>query len=105
MAGSSLSRLAVLRKLSVAKLLAVAELAMLAREHYGKLKPHERRRILVLIRTTRGRPSNLTKRERAELAALLAKTDPRLFVESAVRKVTGVPLPGSAARQRRSGPR
>jgi hypothetical protein len=104
MAGSALSRFAALRKLPVARLLALAELALLAREHYGKLKPHERRRILALVRRTRGRPSNLTRRERAELAALLAKTDPRLFVESAVRKVTGVPFPGSAARQRRPGP-
>ena len=103
MAGSPLSRLARLRRLPVARLLALAELALLAREHYGKLKPHERRRILALVRRTRGRPANLTRRERAELAALLAKTNPRLFMESAVRKVTGVPLPGRNRQQRRPG--
>ncbi|HUZ28149.1 MAG TPA: hypothetical protein VMU90_02855 [Solirubrobacteraceae bacterium] len=103
MAGSPLSRLARLRQLPVARLLALAELVLLAREHYGKLKPHERRRILALVRRARGRPANLTRRERAELSALLAKTDPRLFMESAVRKVTGVPLPGRTRQPRRPG--
>jgi hypothetical protein len=105
MAGASPSRLAALRKLPVARLLALAELAVLVREHYSKLQPHERQRILALIRRTRGRPSKLTRRERAELAALLAKTDPRLFLESAVRKVTGVPLPGRSRQPRRPGSR
>jgi hypothetical protein len=34
----------------------------------------------------------LTKKERAELAALVAKTDPRLFAELAMEKVTGIRL-------------
>ncbi len=95
MAGPPLSRL---RQLPVARLLALAELAILAREHYSKLKPQDRRRILELVRRTHGRPANLTRRERAELAALLAKTDPRLFMESAVRKLTGFSVPGSRRR-------
>jgi hypothetical protein len=70
----------------------VAELAVLARDHYGKLRPHERRRVLELVRRAHGRPANLTKKERAELAALVAKTDPRLFAELAMEKVTGIRL-------------
>jgi hypothetical protein len=75
-------------------LLAAAELLVLARRHYTRLEPQERRRIVELLRRTHGRPANLTKRERAELAALVAKTDPRLFARLAVEKVSGLRLHG-----------
>lgn len=105
MAGSPLSVLSRLRQLPVGRLLALAELAVLAREHYSKLGPQDRRRLLELLRRARGRPDRLTRRERAELTALLAKTDPRLFVETAVRKVTGMPLWSAHGSRRRPGPR
>jgi hypothetical protein len=83
-----------LRRLPVARLVAVAELVVLFREHLNKLEPHERRRLLELVRQGRGRPSSLSARERRELATLVGKTEPRAFVNRAVQHVTGVPVPG-----------
>ena len=74
-------------------MLAAAELVVLVREHMARLQPHERRRVFELVRRARGRPANLSKRERAELAGLVAKMDPGLFAQMAVQKVTGIRLP------------
>ncbi|MFL5822687.1 MAG: hypothetical protein ACJ764_04520 [Solirubrobacteraceae bacterium] len=85
--------LTALRRLPMARMLAVAELIVLVRDHMTKLEPHERRRLVELIRRGRLRPRSLSARERRELAELLAKTEPRAFVNRAVQKVTGVPVP------------
>ena len=90
----TLGRVGVLRRLPVARLLAVAEIVVLAREHMQKLEPDERRRLVELVRHGRGRPSNLSSKDRRELSTLLAKIEPRAFVQNAVAKVTGVPVPG-----------
>jgi hypothetical protein len=94
-----------LRRVPAVKLLAAAELAMLARDHVARLSPSERRRLLALIRTGHGRPRNLSLAERAELAALLARMEPRLFAGHVVDKLSPFPLPrrvvyGSARRRR-----
>jgi hypothetical protein len=81
------------RRLPVGKVLALAEIVMLAREHITKLEPNERRRFLELLSRGRGRPSKLTTRERAELMRLVAKADPRLFARTAAGKLSPVPLP------------
>jgi hypothetical protein len=88
----TLGRVGALRRLPVARLLAVAEIVVLAREHMQKLEPHERHRLVELVRHGRGRPSNLSSKDRRELSSLLAKIEPRAFVQSAVAKVTGVPV-------------
>ena len=84
----------MLRRVPVARLVAVAEIVVLAREHINRLEVHERRRLVELVRQGRGRPTNLSARERRELGSLLAKIEPRAFVQTAVAKVTGVPVPG-----------
>jgi hypothetical protein len=89
----TLGRVPGLRALPVARLIVLGELVLLAREHVGKLEPDERRRVVELVRKGRGRPSNLSSRERRELTALLEKVEPRLFVGSAVEKLASVPLP------------
>ena len=91
--------LGALRRLPTARLLAAAELVVLAREHLNKLEPHERRRVLELVRRARGRPRTLSARERRELASLVRKAEPRAFAQGAVKKLTGVPLPGKARRR------
>jgi hypothetical protein len=88
-----------IRHIPAAKLLIAAELLMLARRHMSKLEPHERRRIVELVRQGRGRRRNLTERERRELAELMLKVEPRQFVTSAMKQMVGVPLPGSGARK------
>jgi hypothetical protein len=70
----------------VARLIAIGELLLLAREHITRLEPAERRRVIELVRRGRGRPSRLSGRERRELAALIAKAEPRLFARQAARK-------------------
>jgi hypothetical protein len=76
----------------VLKLLAIGEIALLARDHMVRLEPAERRRLMVLIGRGRGRASNLTRRERAELARLIAKAEPKLFARMAADRLSPVPL-------------
>ncbi|HKP89320.1 MAG TPA: hypothetical protein VJT75_05040 [Thermoleophilaceae bacterium] len=82
-----------LRRLPVLKLLALGEIILLAHAHVRKLTRDERRRFLGLMREGRGRPSNLSEREREELAALVAKAEPRLFAGSVADKLSPVRLP------------
>jgi hypothetical protein len=82
-----------LKRLPVFKLLAIAEIAVLAVGHMSRLEPHERRRMVDLIKTGRGRRGNLSAKERDELAGLVAKTEPRLFAGMAADKLSPVPLP------------
>jgi hypothetical protein len=90
-----------LRRLPVAKVLAVAEIALLARQHLVQLEPQERRRVLVLMRRARGRPGHLSAGERAELAFLVSKANPRLFLGLMANKLSPVPLPQRVVRGRR----
>lgn len=103
--GSAATRIPGLRRLPVFKLIAVAEVALLARTHIGKLQPAERRRLLELVRIGRGRMRNLSDDERAELAGLVATLEPRLFAGLVADKFSPVPLPHRfvrGARRRRS---
>jgi hypothetical protein len=94
----ALRRVPGLRRMPVGKLLALGEVVMLAREHLGSLEPSERRRFLELMRHARGRPRNLSQSERAELAALIAKANPRLFLGMMADKLSPVPLPDRVVR-------
>lgn len=87
-----------LRRLPVAKLLALAEIVSLAHDHVARLEPHERRRVLELLRTGRGRPSRLSAAQRAELHLLVAKADPRLFAGTVADKLSPVKLPKRVVR-------
>jgi hypothetical protein len=95
------TRVPGLRRLPVLKLLAVGEIALLARSHIARLEPDERRRLVELLRKGRGRPKNLTDGERDELQRLIAKTEPRLFAGLAADKLSPVPLPRRIVRGRR----
>ena len=93
LAGQASKRIPVLKRVPVLKLLAAAEIVLLARDHYERLTPPERRRLVQLLRRGRGRPSNLSRRDRDELAELIAKVEPREFVGTAADKLSPVPLP------------
>ncbi|MGB9185719.1 MAG: hypothetical protein WCB67_16825 [Solirubrobacteraceae bacterium] len=82
-----------LRRLPVFKLIAVAEVGLLARDHVMRLTGPERRRLLELIRIARGRPSNLRDGERDELTELVAKMEPRLLIGEAAERISPVRLP------------
>ncbi len=97
----ALRRMPGARRLPIAKLLVIGELALLAREHVDRLDPVERRRFIDLMRQARGRPRNLSAGEKAELAALVAKANPRLFLGLAADRLSPVPLPRRMVRGRR----
>ena len=87
------TRVPGLRRLPMFKLLAIAEVALLARTHVSLLEPWERRRLLELVRKGHGRARNLTGDEREELTRLVAKAEPRRFAGLAVDKFSPIPLP------------
>lgn len=96
MAGSIFSRTLAggraVRALPLARLLVLAELALLVREHAIKLEPYERRRLAELLIRGRGRTRNLSAWERLELARLVAKAEPKLFARAALRKFSPIGL-------------
>jgi hypothetical protein len=83
-----------------------AEVAVMAWTHLAKLDRSQRRRLLALLAQTRGRRGMLNPGEREELASLLATLEPRLFLGSAAKRISPLPVPkrllygprGSAAR-------
>lgn len=91
--GRTVSHVPGLRRLPVLKVLAAAEIAVLAHDHVKKLDREERRRLVALIRIGRGRRRNLSDDERAELETLIAKIEPRLLAGHAVDKLSPVPIP------------
>ncbi len=92
-AGRVAKRVPGLRRLPVMRLLLLGEVVLLARDHIERLTPRERRRLVVLLRDARGRPSRLQGGHRDELEALIAKADPKLFAAEAAAKLSPVPLP------------
>ena len=78
------------RQLPFFKLLAVAQVAMMARQHLQALDPQERRRLGELVR----RGHRLDHAERAELSTLAVKLEPQAFALAAVDMLSSVPLPG-----------
>ena len=64
-------------------LLAAAEVVVAVRDHVNtRLDEKERRRLVEIVRSSRGRPSNLDDRERAELQRLLGQIEPRELVKT-----------------------
>ena len=103
-AAHGVSRIPGLKRLPVLKLLAIGEIALVARNHVAKLEPAERRRLVELVRMGRGRPRNLSAEDREELATLLAKAEPRLLAGSIADKLSPVPLPRRVVQGRRKKP-
>lgn len=91
--GRAAERVPGLRRIPVVRLLSLAEVGMLARDHLQRLTPTERRRLLALVRVARGRRSNLSAAERDELAALVARLEPRLLAGEAVERLSPIPVP------------
>jgi hypothetical protein len=87
------ARIPGLKRIPIFKLLAVAQVAMLAKRHLEELTPEERRRLFQLVQTSRGRKGNLSQTEREELARLVAKMEPRTFAGAAADQLSPFPLP------------
>jgi hypothetical protein len=69
------------------------EVAAMAWTHFTKLNGAQRRRLIALLGQSRGRLRSLSQDEREELGALVAILEPRLFVGSAARRLSPVPVP------------
>lgn len=74
------------------ELVILAEVVMLAKEHYERLTPRERHRIVTLVRDAKGMPRNLSSRERRELEELIAKAEPKRFASTAADKLSPISL-------------
>ena len=64
---------------------------LLTQDELVRLTPPERRRLVILVRDARGRPSHLSARQRGELEALVAKVEPKVFASHAVQKFSPLP--------------
>ena len=82
--------------LPLARIVIAAEVAVLAKAHLDRLKPSERKRLLMLLRDARGIPKNLTGRDRREFEKLVAKLEPSIFASTAAEKFS--PLGGLSRR-------
>ena len=71
----------VFKRIPFLKLLAIAQLAMLAHQHYKRLDAAERKRLVELMR----HPRSMSAPERSELKGLVAKMEPGAFAGSAAR--------------------
>jgi len=66
-------------------LLAAAEVVIAIRNHVNtRLSEKDRRRMVEIVRSSKGRSSNLSDRERRELRSLLAQVEPRELAKTVV---------------------
>ena len=82
------------RRLPFLKVLAVVQLALLARRHMRALSPDERRRMGELARKGRSR----TPAEKAELRDLATRLEPRAFAGAVADAFSPFPLPKRVTR-------
>jgi hypothetical protein len=82
-----------LRRVPVLKVLAAANIALLTRDHVMRLKRHERRRLVELVRIGAAHRGKLSAAEREELAMLVSRMEPRLLAGHAVDEFSPFPLP------------
>lgn len=89
----------VAKQIPLYKIVAIAQVALLARRHVQRLAPGEARRIAELVRRRR----SLTDAEQQELRVLTAKLEPGAFVGAAADRLSPVPLPSrlTGARKKR----
>jgi hypothetical protein len=75
-----------IRAIPFFRLVIIAQIALLAREHARKLQPMERKRMWELLRNAR----HLTPAEKDELRGLATKLEPRAFATGAARHMSPV---------------
>ena len=77
------------RRLPLFKVIAVVQVALLARRHLSALTPSERHRMADLAR----HGHHLSRDERAELRALASKLEPGAFAFAAADRLSPLPVP------------
>lgn len=73
-----------------ARAIAIAEVALIAKRHLDHLDPGEGTELRRLVVKSKGRPTNLTAKERSRLFELVKKLEPGAFAKTAAMKA--VPL-------------
>ena len=73
-----------------ARALAIAEIALVVKQHLERLDPGEGTELRKLITKSKGRPGNLTQKERSRVYELVRKLEPAAFARNAA--VKAVPL-------------
>ena len=66
-----------------ARLLIIAEVALTIKRHLDLLQPEEKRELQHLVRKSKGRPSNLSARERGRLGEIVGKVEPAELAKNA----------------------
>jgi hypothetical protein len=70
------------------RVLAIAQVALLARRHMQLLEPDERSRLAKIVAKSKGRPrKNLSANEREEMLRLVRKLEPGQFGRNAFSQV------------------
>jgi hypothetical protein len=77
----------------IARLVLAAQVVVIAHGHLSRLDRPQRRRLIALLARSRGRPGSLSGAERRELTLLFARLEPRLFLGTALKRLSPVPLP------------
>ncbi len=78
------------------RILVLANVALAIKRHLDLLEAEEKRELSDLVRRSKGRPSNLTRRERERLRALVDKLEPSELAREAAESI--VPLRGTRRR-------
>lgn len=68
------------------RLLALAQVALAAKRHLDLLEDSEKEELRRLVKKSKGRPTNLTRRERERLKVLVEKVEPRDLAAEAAEK-------------------
>jgi hypothetical protein len=95
LAGKAVQRVPGLRMLPVVRLIMAAEVLLVGKHHLDRLDPAERGRMIGLVAKAKGRPRSLSEQEQLELAKIVEKLEPRLFLAEATDRISpvGVPSP------------
>lgn len=93
-AGKLAERVPGLRMLPVVRLLMAAEILLIGKHHLDRLTPAERSQLIRLVSKGKGRPRTLSEAEQEELAALVEKLEPRVFLAQATDRISPVGVPG-----------
>lgn len=70
-------------------LLTLAEVAVLLKEHLDRLSPKERQRLVEIVKDSKGRPKNVSDREREEIKRMIEKIGPAELARGVAGKATG----------------
>jgi hypothetical protein len=79
----------LLRSLPLTWLIVAGQAALVARRHLQRLDPGEPKRLAEIIQKSKGRPSNLSKRERDELVKIVRKLEVGRFGRDVAGLATG----------------